>query len=282
VEKVLTSAALLDSHTTTPTTRVQIPNRLQSGDRKIKDHVDHGTLHYLMRGVIAKSSNIGTVLMTRQMPTQLLRDYLASFGLGSRTGIELPNESAGILPPGSMADYTRDQVAFGQAVSVTGVQEAAAIAGIINGGRYNPPTVIASASDSTGQSVSVDRRPARQVISSDASAAVRDLMQAVVDRNPKNLALDNYQSGGKTGTAQRSDQKCHCYRGYVTSYVGFAPLNDPQILTYVVINNPHRGDTGSGVAAPAYKDIMDFALPRYSVAPDNKLSKPKPIEYGTR
>jgi cell division protein FtsI (penicillin-binding protein 3) len=279
VEKVLTSAALIDSGTTTPETRVKIPNRLYSGGRFVKDHVEHGELRYLMRGVVAKSSNIGTILMTRQMRVQQLRDYLASFGLGRRTGIELPSESAGLLPPGTMNGSTRDQIAFGQALSVTGVQEAAAIAGILNGGLYNAPSLIKSATDTTGAPVAVKRQPSRQVVSAQTSASVRDLMRAVVDGNPKNLALDGYRTGGKTGTAQRADTTCKCYKGYVTSFVGFAPLNDPKILTYVVITNPRKGDTGSGTAAPVYKDIMSFALPRYSVEPDLKHPKPKPIEW---
>jgi cell division protein FtsI (penicillin-binding protein 3) len=237
-----------------------------------------------MRGVIARSSNIGTILMTRQMRTQQLRDYLESFGLGAKTGVELPSESAGILPPASMPGYTRDQVAFGQAVSVTGIQEAAAIAGIVNGGRYQPPTVIKGATDADGRAVAVKRRPARQVVTPQTSAGVRDLMRAVVDskNGRQNLSLPNYQSGGKTGTAQLSNEKCRCYRGYVTSYVGFAPLDDPRILTYVVVNNPRRGATGTAVAAPVFKDIMNFALPRYSVTPNTKQLKPLPTEYGSR
>ncbi len=281
VEKILTSAALLDSHNTTVESRVKIPERLSSGGRSIKDSFSHGTLYYLMRGVIAKSSNIGTILMTRLMDKQRLHNYLASFGLGSRTGVELPNEVSGILPKGDMQNLTRDQIAFGQAVSVTGVQEAAAISGIINGGVYNPPTVIKSSTDTTGNAIPVDRRQARTIISPEASAGVRDLMRAVVDtpNGQKNLVLENYQTGGKTGTAQRPDEKCGCYKGYVTSYVGFAPLNDPQILTYVVVNNPRAGDTGTSVAAPVYKDIMNFALPRYDVAPNTTRLKAKPIEY---
>jgi cell division protein FtsI (penicillin-binding protein 3) len=283
VQKVLTSAALLDSRTTTPDSRVEVPPSLPSGGRAIKDAFTHGTLKLLMRGVIAKSSNIGTILMTRQMRISQLRDYLASFGLGSRTGIELPSESPGILPSAAMAGYTRDQVAFGQAVSVTGVQEAAAIAGIVNNGLYHPPTVIKSATDSTGHAVPVTRRGPRQIVTPQTSAGVRDLMRAVVDNKTgaSSVALENYQSGGKTGTAQRAVQSCHCYHGYVTSYVGFAPLNDPQLLTYVVLNNPRRGQqSGTSSAAPVFKDIMNFALPRFSVLPNPQRLHPEPIEYG--
>ncbi|HYP45742.1 MAG TPA: penicillin-binding protein 2 [Propionibacteriaceae bacterium] len=286
VQKVLTAAALLDSKTTTVETRVQVPPRLASGGHSIKDAFSHGTLTWLMRGVIAKSSNIGTILMARQMPAEQLRDYLTAFGLGGRTGIELPGESSGILPPSNMPGYTRDQIAFGQAVSVTGVQQAAAIAGIINGGQYQPPTVIKGATDSTGSAVSVPRRAPRQIVSPQTSAGVRNLMRAVVDNSkpaPKGVGLENYQTGGKTGTAQRSEQSCRCYQGYVTSYVGFAPLTDPKILTYVVLNNPRRGQqSGTSSAAPVYRDIMNFALPRYHVPPTTKKLKPQPIAYGKK
>ena len=281
VQKILTSAALIDSGTATPSTRVVIPRRLASGGRSIKDHFSHGVLRYTMRGVIADSSNIGTALLARQLDKQRLHDYLTSFGLGSKTDIGLPGESAGILPKSDMTNGQRDQIAFGQAIAVTGIQEAAAVAGIVNGGIYNPPTVIRRATDGEGKEVALPRAPQRRVISEQSSAQVRDLMQAVIDsvNGQRNLKLDRYTSGGKTGTAQRADTRCGCYRGYVTSFVGFAPLDDPQILTYVVISNPRAGDTGSVTAAPAYRDIMNIALPRYSVAPDAKPHKPLPTTW---
>jgi cell division protein FtsI (penicillin-binding protein 3) len=204
-----------------------------------------------------------------------------SFGLGSTTSVELPGESAGIMPKAEMTDDQRDRVAFGQAIAVTGIQEAAAVAGVVNGGLFNPPTVIKKATDGDGREVAMPRALQRRVISEKSSAQVRDLMGAVVDsvNGQRNLKLDRYSSGGKTGTAQRADTSCGCYRGYVTSFVGFAPLDDPQILTYVVINNPRAGDTGSVTAAPAYRDIMNMALPRYSVAPDAKRHKPLPTQW---
>ena len=233
-----------------------------------------------MRGVISNSSNIGTALLTRQLNKQTLHDYLRNFGLGAPTGIQLPGEAAGIAPSANMSDLQRDQAAFGQALSVPAIQEAAAIAGIVNGGIYHPPTVIAKATDASGQGVGLDTRTPRRVVSERTSAQVRDLMQAVVDSpGGRNFKLDAYQSGGKTGTAQRADTHCHCYRGYVTSFVGFAPLNDPQILTYVVFNNPRNTQTGGGSSGPVYRDIMNMALPRYSVAPDATKHRPLPTTW---
>lgn len=281
VQKLLTAGAILDSGTADPDDRLQIPSRLQSGDHRIKDHFEHGTIKLNFRGVIANSSNIGTAMLARKMDRAQLQAYLKSFGLGAKTGIETPGEATGSLPKPDMPGYTRDQIAFGQALSVTGIQEAAAVAGLLNDGVYNAPTVIRSATDSDGNPVVTRRAEPRRVISSEASDDLRDLMRAVVDspNGQKRLALNQYQSGGKTGTAQRYDPKSKGYKGYTTSYIGFAPLDDPQILTYVVVDNPRRGDTGSGVAAPVYKAIMEMALPRYSILPNTKRLEPKPTEW---
>lgn len=273
VEKVLTAAALIDSGTATPDTRVRVPGTIPSGDGVIKDDWAHGTIHYRMRGIIANSSNIGALLLARQMPKSTLEKYLKSFGLGQTTGSGLPGETSGSLPPADMKDYTRDQIAFGQGLSVSTIQEASAVAGIINGGVYHSPRVIKSASTANGTPVPVNNPASHRIISSKASAEVRDMMQAVVTHNQisqENLMLNHYQSGGKTGTAQRYDPKCGCYNGYVTSFIGFAPLNNPKILTYVVVNNPKRGDTGTLTAGPVYQDIMQYALPRYGIVPDQK------------
>ncbi len=216
------------------------------------------------------------------MPKAQLVDYLRSFGLGSKTGIELPSESSGIVPGRDLKNITRDQVAFGQSIAVTGIQEVAALAGLLNGGLYNPPTLIKGATTSDGAAAPLPARQPRRIVSAETSEVVRDLMGAVVDtpNGQNNLRLTDYQSGGKTGTAQRVDPKCGCYRGYVTSYVGYAPLDDPQLITYVVLNNPKKGDTGTGVAAPVFQDIMHFALPRYSVPPNTRQPEPKRIRWG--
>jgi cell division protein FtsI (penicillin-binding protein 3) len=273
VEKILTSAALIDSGSADPDTKVVVPARVSSGDGQIKDAWEHGTLQLTMRGVVSHSSNIGTVLLSRQMEKSQLRDYLTSFGLGEKTGIELPGESAGQLPAADMEDYTRDQIAFGQGLSVTAVQEAAAIASVVNGGVYHAPTVVKSATTADGTPVSLDRPESRRVISEESSAQVRDLMESVVTRTPGTqdaLMLQHYSSGGKTGTAERYDPDCGCYRGYVTSFVGFAPLDNPKLMTYVVVDNPKRGESGTETAAPTYSDIMELALPRYGIVPDQK------------
>lgn len=281
VEKVLTMAALTDSGTITPDTRVIVPSEVMSGGRPIKDAFSHGTINLTARGIVANSSNIGTVLLTRQMDKAKLVTYLRSFGLGSTTGLGLPGEATGSLPSTSLADNTRDQIAFGQGLSVTAVQEAAAVAGIVNGGVYNSPTIIKSAVGQDGKAVPVPVSTSRRVISPASSAMVLDMMESVIASKvgANRFPIDGYRTAGKSGTAQRIDPTCKCYNGYVASFVGVAPVEDPSILVYVVVDQPQGQTEGSQVAAPAYKDIMRVALQRYGVLPSTSAARVEPIEW---
>lgn len=281
VQKVLTMAALTDSGTITPDTRVVVPNQVISGGKPIKDAFAHNTINLTARGVVANSSNIGTVLLTRQMDKAKLVTYLQSFGLGSTTGLGLPGEGTGSLPSTSLADNTRDQIAFGQGLSVTAIQEAAAVAGIVNGGVYNSPTVIKSAVTTDGKAVAVPVSTSKRVISAASSAMVLDMMESVVASKVgvSRFPIDGYRTADKSGTAERIDPTCKCYNGYVASFVGVAPVEDPSILVYIVVDQPKGAFQGSQVAAPAYKDIMKIALQRYGVLPSTTAAPVKPIEW---
>lgn len=269
VQKVLTFAALADGGYITPDTQVFVPSELESADLTITDSSPHGDLRLTASGVLAQSSNIGTVLLARQMPKHDLVAHLENFGMGSQTGIELPAEASGWSPPSDMPDYSRDQVAFGQGLSTTGIQLAAAVAGILNDGVYNTPTVVRSATDADGDPVTLERPAPRRIISEQASAMVTEMMEAVTGPGGtgRGMALAGYRSVGKTATAERYDETTGKYAGYTAGYIGAAPAEDPQILTYVVVDNPTNGRYGSVVAGPAYKEIMEYALPRYGVAP---------------
>ncbi len=278
VQKVLTMAALTDQGLVTPDSRVDVPASISSGGGTIKDAFSHGSLVLTARGVIAYSSNIGTTLLTRKMDKATFIKYLRSFGLGTTTGIGLPGEAKGSVPTAAMPDFTRDQISFGQGLSVTAIQEAAAVAGIVNGGVYHSPTIIKSARNGQGEAVKVPVSTSRRVISEKASAQVRNMMEAVVTLEPSR-AVAGYRTIGKTGTAQRIDASCHCYRGYTASYVGVGPAENPSILTYVVLNNPVKGHEGSGVALPVAQQILSVALPRYGVEPSTSKPPKAVLEY---
>lgn len=279
VQKVVTMAALADKGLVTPTTRVVVPETLPSGDGKIKDAFSHGTMYLTASGVVANSSNIGTALLTRNLDKPELVNYLKAFGLGSKTGLGLPGESAGKIPSAEMPDYSRDQIAFGQGLSVTAVQEASAVAAIANGGVYNSPTIIKSATDGQGNAVQVPKSSSRRVISEQASSSVLQMMESVITFDSKHRALSNYRWAGKTGTAQVWDSAQAKYNGYIASFVGVAPAEDPQLLVYVTIDHPTNGSEGSKLALPVAKQIMQLALPRYGIAPSTTKAPTAELEY---
>lgn len=267
VEKVLTFAALMDAGVVLPEDVVVVPPSVKSGDFDIHDAEPHGTETMYARGVFANSSNIGTILLTRGMDKGQFVSYLRSFGLGQKTGIGLPGEADGQLPGTDLEDYQRDSIAFGMSLAVTPIQEAAAVAAIVNGGVYNEPTIVKKMTAADGTDLTPAKAAPRRVISEGTSAAVRDLMEQMALTRGKTLAVDGYRVGGKTGTANRVDPSCGCYQGLVLSFMGVAPIEDPQVLIYVVVNNPRVGAFGIQVAAPVWVDLMKLALPRYGVPP---------------
>lgn len=281
VEKVLTMAALADRGLVTADTRVGVPAKLPSGGGNITDSFSHGQIGLTARGVVAYSSNIGTVLLARQMDKARLVDYLRSFGLGEQTGIQLPNETKGLLPT-TMTDAQRDQVAFGQGLAVNALQMASAVSGIVNDGVYNPPTLLKAATDAQGRPVALPAKAPRRVVSKQASAQVRDMMEAVIQLRPEVRAIPGYRTIGKSGTAERPDGKGG-YSGYTASFALAAPAEDPQLLVYVVIDDP-QGDRhqGSEIGLPVANEVMRLALPRYGVRPGTTPAPQLPTKYETK
>lgn len=284
VEKTLTFASMLDHGTISLDDRVKVPGSVKSGDYTIHDASQHGTIKYLARGVLTKSSNIGTVMLARKMPKATLQGYLRAFGLGQRTGIGLPGEGAGYLPGPNMPDYTRDSVAFGMGLSVTALQEAAAVAAIANGGVYNPPVLVKSTTTADGKTTQLTRGEPRRVVSEAAARGVADAMEQLVAYSTTGVfTVDGYRTAAKTGTPHRinpdrkNDPKAPNYKGLFTSTIGFGPVEDPHILVYVVIETMNEGGFGATFAAPVYADIMRIALPRYGVPPSLTKTVKKPL-----
>lgn len=280
VQKVLTFAAMLDAGIVRPTDVVEVPGKIKSGSSWIADAWSHGDETYYARGVLAKSSNVGTIILARKMDKADLQAYLTSFGLGSKTGIGLPGESAGILPGPDMPDYSRDGLAFGgSAVAVTAIQEAAAIASVVNGGIYNAPRLIASTVNEDGAVEEYPTQDPRRVISEEASQEVVSMMEAMVVNNASGtFVVDGYRTGAKTGTSQKIDPETGRRGGGIgASTIGVGPVEDPQILTYVVIDNPQRGSFGGSVAGPAYQDAMQVALARYGVPQSTTKAPDLPV-----
>jgi cell division protein FtsI (penicillin-binding protein 3) len=273
VEKVLTLSGLIDAGKVTDRTRLLVPGQLQSGDRVIHDWFSHGTLKMTLAGVIAQSSNIGTAKSARLFGPGQLRTYLTAFGLGQRTNIGLAGETAGMLPTDAQWNgMLQDRIAFGQSVSVNGVQMTAAINTIANGGvRVSPSLIQGRATTNSGEVVGTDVATRHRVVSRNAAHQMTQMMERVVDPDAgvaPAAQVPGYVVAGKTGTAQRVGATCGCYNGQFTvSFAGFAPADDPRFTVYVVVQRPTNGGGGGSVAGPAFSKIMSFALRRYGVPP---------------
>jgi cell division protein FtsI (penicillin-binding protein 3) len=273
VEKVLTLSSLIDAGKVTDRTRVVVPPQLPSGDRIIHDWFPHPTLHLTLAGIIAQSSNIGTAKSSRLFGHGQLRHYLTEFGLGRRTNIGVNGETSGLLPSSAQWNgMLQDRIAFGQSVSVNGIQMAAAVNTIANGGvRVDPSLIQGRATTNTGQVVGTDEATSHRVVSKNAAHQMTLMMERVVDPDAgvaPAAQVPGYVVAGKTGTAQRVGPVCGCYNGQFTvSFAGFAPADNPRFTIYVVVQNPRNGGGGGSVAGPAFSKIMSFALRRYGVPP---------------
>jgi len=285
VEKVLTVAGLLDAGKVTPRTRLVVPPQLQRDGRVINDWFPHPTLRLTLAGVIAKSSNIGTVRAADEFGQGELRRYLARFGLGRPTDIGIRGETAGILPaPSLWSRLTGDRVAFGQSLSVNAVQMTAAVNTIANGGvRVDPAVISGSATTEDGVEVGTDHTTTRRVVSERAARQTTAMMERVVDPEEGTApaaAVPGYRVAGKTGTAQRVGEGCGCYDGsFTVSFAGFAPADDPRFTIYVVVQDPSNGGGGGSVGGPAFSKIMSYALRRYAVPPTGAEPSKLPLEW---
>ena len=285
VHKVLTMASLLDAGKVTPDTRLTVPPVLPRSDRVIHDYFTHGRLRLTLTGVVAKSSNIGTVLAADEIKDRAYRRYLSGFGLGARTGVGVEGESAGVLPPlRSWLPINKDTMSFGQGVAVSAVQMAAAVNTIANGGVYVAPSIVkGQATTSAGEVVGSDVAQTRRVISERAAAQTTRMMEAVTDLDEGTApmaAIAGYRVAGKTGTAQRVGQECGCYDGtFTVSFSGFAPADDPRFLVYVVVQDPTNGGGGGSVGGPAFRTIMTHLLQKYAVPPTGSVAPRPRIEW---
>lgn len=285
VEKVLTLSSLIDAGKVTNRTRFRVPGSLLRQDRVIHDYWEHGLINLTLAGIVAKSSNIGTVIASDEFRKGQLRSYLTAFGLGKKTDIGVGGESKGLLPSGALwTSQTEDRIAFGQGVSVNAVQMAAAINTIANGGvRIDPSLIKGSAVSDDGDELGTDHADRTRVISEDAAWQMTQMMERVIDPDAgvaPAAAVPGYRVAGKTGTAQQVGSECRCYDGtFTVSFAGFAPADDPRFTIYVVVHNPSNGGGGGSVAGPAFSKLMSYTLRRYGVPPTGTQPSRLPVEW---
>lgn len=284
VQKVATLAALADAGLISLDTKLSVPGVYPVNGVRVKDHWDHGTLKLTMAGVMAKSSNVGTIMAAQTMPKAQFVDYLHKFGFGEPTGIGFPGESKGRLPPGDeWSELSRSNVAFGQGLSASAVQMAAMVNSIANGGTYVPPKLVKDFIDANGVATPAESDPSRRVVSEDAARQVTTMMEAVTgEGGTADLArIPGYRVAGKTGTAQQVDPKAPAkgYTKWATSFAGFAPADKPRFATYVVLQNPTNGRSGGTQGGPVFRDVTSYALQKYGVPPTGAASPKVPLSW---
>lgn len=284
VEKVLTASSLIDAGKVTPRTRVRVPRDLPVLDRVIHDYFDHGLLKLTLAGVIAKSSNIGTVLATRQFQPEQLRGYLDKFGLGRKPNLGL-NATRGLLPPAATwSELSQATISFGQGLSVSAVQMVTAVNAIANGGELISPSLIqGTVTAGDGSVVGTGAATRQRVVSPQAARATARMMEMVTTQGAgtaPGAGIQGYRVAGKTGTAQQVGAACKCYDGSLAvSFAGFAPADDPRFTVYVVIQKPKNGGSGGGTAGPVFRKILSYLLQKYAVPPTDTPPAALPMNW---
>ena len=268
--KIMTMAAALEEKTVTPTTVFAVPYGLHRSGKTFHDHEKHPVQKLTTTGILATSSNTGSIIVAETIGSERLHQYLTKFGIGVKTGSGLPGESSGIFHPVSKwSGTTAPTVAFGQGYSVTAMQATSVFATIANGGVRVSPTVIAGTSDSSGHFTPAGNRESVRVVSEETAAKVRIMMESVVSGNgtAPSAAIPGYRVAGKTGTAQRVDPVTGKYSGYTASFIGFAPADSPRYVINVTLQRPRNGHYGGVLCGPVFKKVMTFVLQSEHVAP---------------
>ena len=275
--KVITLAAALEEKKITPTTVFSVPYSLKRSDATFHDHERHPTQRLTSTGILAVSSNTGTIQIGETMSHDTLFSYLSKFGMGSKTGSGLPGESAGILHPvKDWSGTSAPTIAFGQGYSLTAMQATSVFATIANNGIRVSPTVIAGTSDASGNFTPAQSRTTEKVISPETATQLRTMMESVVSAQgtAPTAAIPGYRVAGKTGTAMRYNSACSCYSGYTASFIGFAPADKPAYVISVTIQNPQGMHWGGALGGPVFKEVMSFVLQSRHISPTNTVVQP--------
>jgi cell division protein FtsI (penicillin-binding protein 3) len=266
--KSVTVSAALQEGLITPTTGFEIPDQIQVADRTIHDDTEHPGESLSTAQILAQSSNVGAIKIGLLEGASRFSQWVRRFGFGAPTGVDLPGEEIGLVPPLShYSGSSMGNLPIGQGESVTPIQMATAYAAIANGGILRPPHIVGAID---GRAIRV---PAgRRVISATTAAELRQMLEGVLapGGTASEVSIPGYRLAGKTGTANKVDPLTGEYSksAYVASFMGFAPASDPKLLCAVIIDEPQAGSIFGGVvAAPAFGQIMSFALPYLGIPP---------------
>jgi cell division protein FtsI (penicillin-binding protein 3) len=276
VAKVITVAAALNEGTVTPDSTFVVPDSKRFYDTVLHDAAPHGTESMTVSRILAKSSNIGTMLISETIGVERQEQYMRAFGLGDRTALDFPGESRGILKPSSEWQGTeRVTVSYGQGVSATGVQLLSAVNTIANDGVYIAPKLVRAIIDQHGEEHATAGSATREVIRPEIAEQMTTIMRKVIcDGTASRANVPGYNVAGKTGTGLKAQangtyEDENGRRAYFASFVGFVPAENPRFTIQVSIDEPPPDGPRYGglVAAPVFVTIASAALQEYQVPP---------------
>ncbi|HPX36205.1 MAG TPA: penicillin-binding protein 2 [Mycobacterium sp.] len=278
VNKIVTASSAIEFGLSNPDEVLSVPGSINMGGVNVRDAWGHGVEPYTTTGVFGKSSNVGTLMLAQRVGPERFYEMLGKFGLGQRTGVGLPGESAGIVPPiDQWSGSTFSNLPIGQGLSMTLLQMAGMYQAIANDGLRIPPRIIKSTIAADGTQTDEKAPNGIRVVTPETARTVRNMLRAVVQRDPTGVqqgtgpaaAVDGYQVAGKTGTAQQINPGCGCYYDdvYWITFAGMAPVDDPRYVVGIMMNNPQRNADGTPghSAAPLFHNIAGWLLQRENV-----------------
>jgi cell division protein FtsI (penicillin-binding protein 3) len=270
--KIFSAAAAIETGQCSPHTIFYCENgAYQVGANVVHDIKPHGWLS--LEQIIKYSSNIGAVKLGEMVGAQYLAGTLRHFGFGDQTGIDCPGETPGSLAPHQRwSEIDTGAIAFGQGISVSAIQLAAAVSAIANDGVLMRPYLVEKITDGSGRVVQTHKpEPVRRAIAPETARTVNKMMRGVIGSGGTgtNAALEGYSVCGKTGTAQKIDQN-GTYAGdkFTASFIGFAPATRPEVAIVIVVDEPRQEHYGGIVAAPVFRRIAQETLNYLNVAPE--------------
>jgi cell division protein FtsI (penicillin-binding protein 3) len=268
--KVVAVSGALQRGLITPTTEFDIPDQIQVADRTIHDAEEHPEEMLTTEQILAQSSNVGAITIGKLEGENTFNEWVHRFGFGARSGVDLPGEEMGkVLEPSEYSGSSMGNLPIGQGELVTPIQMAAAYAAIANGGVLRTPHIVAAVNGHP------TKLPAgHRIISASIASEVRQMLRGVLapGGTASEVSVPGYQLAGKTGTASKIDPATGQYSetAYVASFMGFAPASNPQLECAVIVDEPQSGSIyGGTVAAPAFGQIMAFALPYLGIPPSS-------------
>jgi cell division protein FtsI (penicillin-binding protein 3) len=278
VNKIITASSVIEFGLSNPDEVLQVPGSIDMGGVTVGDAWKHGVMPYTTTGVFGKSSNVGTLMLAQRIGPERYFDMLEKFGLGQRTNVGLPGESDGLVPPMEQwSGSTFSNLPIGQGLSMTLLQMAAMYQTVANDGLRIPPRIIKATIAPDGTRTEEPRPEGVRVVSPETARAVRNMLRAVVQRDPMGYqqgtgsaaAVEGYQMAGKTGTAQQINPACGCYYSdvYWITFAGMATVDDPRYVVGIMMDAPRRAADGApgSSAAPLFHNIAAWLMQRENV-----------------